>query len=343
MGLAASEAELATFEEALRIARDFGLDTRLLTPAQVREMVPLMASSWHGALFTASDGHASPAKTSAAFAAAAERAGAVLEPHCAVEGFEVTGGKVSGVQTGKGFLKTDTVVCAAGAHSYKLARMVGLNLPIRVVRSTVAETAPLPLISKSNIWGDGFVIRQLPSGHVHLNFHSTRAGEYDITLDSFRHLRLFLPIYLGNRTLLRVKFGRPFFQDLARRMPWSGARKHPFAHTVGVEPATNPRTVERCRVTFRTHFPSLGEVPIERTWAGNIDCTPDLLPVLGPVPEPKGFYFATGFSGHGFAMGPLMGRLMAQWLLDGKTSFDLKPMRYTRFAEGDLRIPKNLI
>lgn len=343
LGLAADDAEMARFEEAFQTAQQFGLDSRLVSSAEIKQMVPRMESTWRGGLFTASDGHASPGKASEAFVQAAGRHGAVLEPYCAVEGFEQSNGRISAVLTGKGRLKVGAVVCAAGAHSFKLARMLGLDLPIRVVRSTVAETEPLPPITKAHVWGEGFVIRQRPNGQVHLNFHSSRAGEYDITLDSFRHLRLFLPVFLQNRTLLRVRVGKALLADILRRLPGAQARRRPFSHTVDVEPATNPRTVERCRETFSKHFPGLGEVPIHRTWAGNIDCTPDLLPVLGPVSEVAGFYFATAFSGHGFAMGPLMGRLLTEWILDGKPSLDLHAMRYTRFAEGDIRIPKNLI
>jgi glycine/D-amino acid oxidase-like deaminating enzyme len=247
------------------------------------------------------------------------------------------------VQTDRGPVRTGQVVCAAGAHSARLLRTIGLDLPIRLVRSTVAETGPLPAITRAHVWGDGFVIRQVPSGRVQLNFHSSRAGEYDLTLDALRHLRLFLPVFLRNRTLLRVRVGRPFFADLARRLPWSAARRRPFAHTVDVEPPSNPDTVERCRQTFRRHFPSLGEVTIERTWAGVIDCTPDLLPALGPVVARPGLFVATGFSGHGFAMAPLIGRLVGEWLVEGSPSFDLTPLRLARFAEGDLRIPENLI
>ena len=267
----------------------------------------------------------------------------VIEEYCAVEGFEVSGGHVGAVRTERGLVAASTVVCAAGAHSATLGRLLGLSVPVRVVRSTVAETAPLPPLMQCHLWGDGFVMRQTRSGTVHLNFHSSRAGEYDVTLDSFRHLRLFLPVFLNNRTLLRVHVGRALVQDLVRRFPRSAARRHPFAHTVDVEPTPNPQTVERCRTAFRRNFVSLGDVGIQRTWAGVIDCTPDLLPVLGPPPELDNFLFATGFSGHGFAMAPLMGRLVADWALDGKPSRDLRGMRYSRFAEGDLHVPGNLI
>ena len=54
------------------------------------------------------------------------------------------------------------------------------------------------------------------------------------------------------------------------------------------------------------------------------------------MPGVKGFYFATGFSGHGFAMGPGTGRVMAELIVDGSASVDISAMRYSRFEEGVL-------
>jgi glycine/D-amino acid oxidase-like deaminating enzyme len=343
LGLAATPEELERFERAERLGRALGLDSRLLSADEVKAAIPRMASAWRGGLYTPTDGHASAPKTTRAFADAARRHGAVIEEYRAVEGVELAAGRVATVLTDRGPVRTGQVVCAAGAHSARLVRTIGLDLPIRLVRSTVAETGPLPTITRAHVWGDGFVIRQVPSGRVQLNFHSSRAGEYDLTLDALRHLRLFLPVFLGNRTLLRVRVGWPLLQDLGRRLPWSSARRRPFAHTVDVEPPSNSDTAERCRQTFLRHFPSLGAVKVERTWAGVIDCTPDLLPAFGPVAARPGFFFATGFSGHGFAMAPLIGRLVGEWLVEGKPSFDVTPLRFARFAEGDLRVPENLI
>jgi glycine/D-amino acid oxidase-like deaminating enzyme len=52
------------------------------------------------------------------------------------------------------------------------------------------------------------------------------------------------------------------------------------------------------------------------------------------VPQRPGFVLATGFSGHGFAMGPIAGRLVAELILDGKPSLDTSGFRFSRFAEG---------
>ncbi|MEZ4573140.1 MAG: FAD-binding oxidoreductase [Thermomicrobiales bacterium] len=91
-------------------------------------------------------------------------------------------------------------------------------------------------------------------------------------------------------------------------------------------------------------FPELrGKVKIRRMWAGNIDATPDAVPVIGEASELPGYIFATGFSGHGFAFGPIAGKLLSELILDGRPSLDLHAFRHSRFAEGDLAAPKNVL
>ena len=90
-------------------------------------------------------------------------------------------------------------------------------------------------------------------------------------------------------------------------------------------------------------LPSLPPLDIARSWAGYIDATPDLVPVLGEVPGLRGFVLATGFSGHGFAMGPIAGRLVSELIVDGKTSLDISAFRFSRFAEGAIGKPKNVL
>ena len=67
-----------------------------------------------------------------------------------------------------------------------------------------------------------------------------------------------------------------------------------------------------------------------------IDVTPDEIPVLGPIPGMPGLFVATGFSGHGFGIGPAAGYVMAQLAVGERPIVDLQPFRFTRFAEGDL-------
>jgi glycine/D-amino acid oxidase-like deaminating enzyme len=90
-------------------------------------------------------------------------------------------------------------------------------------------------------------------------------------------------------------------------------------------------------------LPALPPLGIARSWAGYIDAAPDLVPVLGEVPGLRGFLLATGFSGHGFAMGPIAGRLMSELIVDGKPSLDIAGFRFSRFAEGAIGKPRNVL
>jgi len=65
-----------------------------------------------------------------------------------------------------------------------------------------------------------------------------------------------------------------------------------------------------------------------------IDVTPDAIPVISGVDAIPGFFLATGFSGHGFGIGPGAGRVIAELVTGAPTSVDLKPFRFSRFADG---------
>jgi len=336
LALAATQDELAHYEARARLEQEHGVDSRMVTAEEVRGLLPGFTGPVLGALHTPSDGQAHPEKATLAIADAARAAGANILHHCIAERILTGGGRVTGVQTPGGVIATGQVICAGGAHSSRLLRGLGLDLPVRTVRSTVAVTEPIAPLTRLAVRGIGVSFRQGPNGEVWLGRTSSGSADYDLTLESFRHLRWFLPNYFANRDLVQLRLNSAFFKDVWNTMPWSRARRHPFAHTVDHEPRVNTRTAEKNRRAFMAQFPGLGEVRLNRAWAGIIDTLPDILPVIGPAPNPAGLYITTGFSGHGFAMGPIVGRLVAEHLTGTQPSQDLHPFRFTRFAEGDL-------
>ena len=75
-----------------------------------------------------------------------------------------------------------------------------------------------------------------------------------------------------------------------------------------------------------------------------MDATPDALPVLGTVERPRGFVFATGFSGHGIQHAPAVGRAIAEQIVHGRyTTLDLSIFGYDRLIEGRRVIERNVI
>jgi len=91
--------------------------------------------------------------------------------------------------------------------------------------------------------------------------------------------------------------------------------------------------------------PGLEEAEINRkkSWAGLYESTPDHNCVLGPPEGVQGLMLANGFSGHGFMQSPVVGQLMGEWIVDGKPSLDLTPLRLERFREQGTEIEANVI
>ena len=73
---------------------------------------------------------------------------------------------------------------------------------------------------------------------------------------------------------------------------------------------------------------------VVQQWAGLIDVTPDAVPVIGPVAAVPGLTVATGFSGHGFGIGPAAGRLAADLATGAPPLVDPTPFRFGRFSDG---------
>ncbi|MBK9605424.1 MAG: FAD-binding oxidoreductase [Betaproteobacteria bacterium] len=343
LAVAHNEDDLDRYAEGAGAAQAAGIDTRVLTPDQVGALLPAMQGRFAGGLYTPSDGQADPLKATLAFAKGARAAGADLREHCAVNAIHTSAGRASGVATDAGDLRGDAVVCAAGSHSGFLGRMVGLRLPLRSMRATVAATTPLPPLTGLGIWSAGLGLRQARDGSVILGRASAGTAEHDLTLESLRHINLFLPIFLRNRDLFRLRVGMPLVRDVLRHLPGTAAARRPFGHLVDEEPPANPKTVQSSLGLFNQYFPQRGQVGIARAWAGMIDATPDLLPVLGEVQDLPGFFFATGFSGHGFGLGPGAGHTLAELIALGRTQIDIRPMRYERFAQGDMSKARKIL
>ncbi|SFZ85924.1 sarcosine oxidase subunit beta [Devosia enhydra] len=92
------------------------------------------------------------------------------------------------------------------------------------------------------------------------------------------------------------------------------------------------RSVATLVERYSALVPSLGDVRLDRLWCGLIDQTIDALPVLDILPDAGGVVLATGFSGHGFCLGPVTGKILADLAEAGTTSFPIAPFAMDRFA-----------
>ena len=79
-------------------------------------------------------------------------------------------------------------------------------------------------------------------------------------------------------------------------------------------------------------FPHMGKARIVRTWAGIEAFMPDNIPVISPSATARGVFHAFGFSAHGFQLSPIVGRIMSELIVDGKTDFPIEPFDIRRFS-----------
>ena len=94
---------------------------------------------------------------------------------------------------------------------------------------------------------------------------------------------------------------------------------------------TDPRDLSNIARAVTDLAPSLRRLKVVRSWAGTSEKTPDDIPILGAVKEPHGFIMAAGFSGHGFALGPVIGHLICELIATGKPSLDISGFGLSRF------------
>jgi sarcosine oxidase, subunit beta len=93
--------------------------------------------------------------------------------------------------------------------------------------------------------------------------------------------------------------------------------------------------IEFCREPLQWRMTSMNWSFGRGGYAGMYDCTPDMHPLLGPMPGVSGLYVAAGFSGHGFKLAPVIGRAFGELLTTGRyETLDLSPLTPTRYADG---------
>lgn len=78
-------------------------------------------------------------------------------------------------------------------------------------------------------------------------------------------------------------------------------------------------------------FPQLKSINVIRGYTGTVAYMPDGLPILDKAPQIENLFLTAGFHGHGFTMGPIVGKMISEWIVDGEPSIDLSEFRWTRF------------
>jgi glycine/D-amino acid oxidase-like deaminating enzyme len=333
-----TEAELAAREKwYAENAKAFGLDTRLVSGSEAERLQPGSTRTWKGALYTSADGWAEPFLAVPAMARQAQKLGVKIFQNCAVRGVETATGKVTSVVTEKGTIACEQVVLAGGAWSRRFLHNLGIEFPQLTVISSVMRTAPLDTGLEKSCSGGKFAFRKrLDGGYTVTHRHLSMA---DILPDSFRLFFQFLPALKLDWSGLRLRLGRRFIDEARLKRRWRLDERTPFEEVRILNPEPVHSILDEAAASLKDYYPSFQSMQIAERWAGVIDATPDVVPVISALPKVDGLYLASGFSGHGFGLGPGAGKLMAQMIVGEQTCVDPAPFRYSRFFDGSKMRP----
>ena len=324
-----SDADEARYTAWLEHAKAYQIDSRLLSKAETNALIPDNRAFHRGALTTPSDARAEPAKAVPAMARMLQTAGVPVFESCAVRTIEREGGRITAVVTEHGRIACNAVVLAGGAWSRTMLEHLGFALPQLQVISSVQRTTPAPLITESQVGSEAVSIRRRADGGYTLA--KSGASRAEIVPANLRHARPYLRVLKRDWRKLKFRVGRPFLDALLHK-PWNGDTESPFERTRVLDPTPDHALLDQVLASAKSAYPQLKDAQSAERWAGAIDVLPDEIPALGPVPGIQGLILATGFSGHGFGIGPAAGRVIAEIAAGRAPSADLTAFNPGRFA-----------
>lgn len=143
--LLSRENDVAAFTNAVRMQNELGIPSRVVSPAEVKEIFPeVNTDDILAGTYCPTDGSATPQDAVNGYAAAARRLGVQIKQKTEVTGIvRRTSGEVAGVQTADGFIDAEVVVIAAGPQARDVGRLAGVELPVAPHRRQAFAVAPM--------------------------------------------------------------------------------------------------------------------------------------------------------------------------------------------------------
>lgn len=323
--------QIAQWERWRETARQFGVETRMLSGGEASGMMAASGRSWRGGIHSSSDGKAEPALAAPVLAEGARQLGATVHQQCAARGLDVTNGAVSGVVTEKGLIRTRSVILAGGAWASAFCSRYGIPFPQASVRATAVRTEVAPDFMDALYTPECALTRRLDGSYT---IAISGKGTLELTPQGIRYARKFLPMFVKRLKAVELSIGSSFFSGPEALARWRLDEVSPFEHLRVLDPTPSRKAVALMLDRAYSLFPALRNVAIRESWGSYIDSTPDAVPVISPVAGLKGFVLAAGFSGHGFGLGPAAGHLAADLAAGDAPIVDPRPFRHSRLIDG---------
>jgi glycine cleavage system T protein len=295
VGSIAVAASAARFEELKRgasMARCFGLEVQLLSPAEAKERWPLLSiEGVVGAVYLPKDGRCNPVDTTQALARGARTQGVRIVEHVKVTGIGSAHGRVTGVTTEAGEVRADVVVNCAGMWAREVGGWAGVNVPLHAAEHFYIVTEPI-----AGLPSDLPVLRDADA----CSYFKEDAGK----------------LLVG------------WFEAVAK--PW-GERGIPESCAFEQLPPDLAH-IEPLFAGAMRRVPVLESTGVQVFFNGPESFTPDDRYLLGEAPELRGFFVAAGFNSIGIQSAGGAGKVLADWIVDGHPPFDLWDVDIRRCA-----------
>ena len=166
-------------------------------------------------------------------------------------------------------------------------------------------------------------------------------AEHYVSAKSFKYFTKFLRLMKVSKKDIRLRAAPPpgYPGAWGSKRRWSGDEVSPFEHMRVLDPPPLQAVGQRLAQRLPERAPWLAEAGIAELWAGMIDVTPDAVPYICAAPAPAGLFIGTGLSGHGFGIGPGVGRILADLIQGRPPGHDISRFRFERFADGSPIVP----
>lgn len=294
--VASSPDQFKELQRSVSRAKAIGMDVEVISPSEALKIMPqLSPDNLYGAIYLPRDGHLDPYTTTTSMVKFAKDMGVTVHTNVRVTGIELSPkGEVQRVITDHGSVRTGIVVNAAGMWAPRVAAMAGLQLPTT------------------------------PVDHQHIALKAVPGREFPHQTPCLRDP--------DNLVYMREEQGG---------LVIGGYEPNPFARWIDGAPWEHGGTAlpgdydrfEQLLEGAIRRIPFLEQAGIITLVCHPGAYTPDCQPMLGPMAGARGMWIAAGMSLNGYGGAGGIGKLMAEWIVDGSPSQDVYAFRATRFGD----------
>ena len=293
--VASSKEQLKELERSVSRAKALGLEVDVISPDEALKVMPQISKNdLYGGIYLPRDGQLDPYTTTTLMAKFAKELGVTIYTNTRVTGIKVSAkGEIERVITDKGEIRCEIVINAAGLWAPRIAAMAGLHIPTTPVDH---QHIALKAVPGHEFTHDTPCLRD-PDNLVYM-----RQEQGGLVIGGYEPSPIArwidgVPWEHGNATL-------PSNFDQFEMLLEGAIRRLPFLDKAGI-------------ITLVCHPGAY---------------TPDCQPLLGPMAGVRGFWMAAGMSLNGYGGAGGIGKLMAEWIIDGEAPMDVYAYRATRFG-----------